>query len=502
MFDLSNTQEYSPFIEYNSLHDPHLKSYFYRPGMKRKLIANKFVTDDLRVLCTLKEYNAYRSFLEREFMKLRREEKDKREDERRRESSRAGRASAHCAVDQEREKKRREFFRHQERELKQKQLQLKKMKREEEIIKMQRLDKRRMERERMEVKREAEREQRRLDRLRLEQEEMCKRATLLRESENHELVRQLHLQRHKQEERMRHLHDIDARWQKYEEHARQAKEEERQRREEQKMEREKRLQRRERLFKILQQREEERKKKQIEENHREVEMLKQQADELERQWRDKKDSEIKDWKRKTSKQRVVWDHQVELQAERRKKEAERHTEELLLHSHPPTCASGGTKACPSNTRSHLSNSTSSKMASGKKSVGPSVRFKSVPTVHVLGETGDEDEEEGDSALEGESCTPTGERDQMSVDTFVSTEMTSIDKETTSESRAPGVEVADGSNTEASAASPKPGTPSSDADSRLSKTPSGISLQSTASSVVEAVIAAAVDRVNSTSPATS
>lgn len=494
MFDLSNTQEYSPFIEYNSLHDPHLKSYFYRPNMKRKLVANKFVTDDLRVLCTLKEYNAYRSFLEREFMKLRREEKDKREDERRRESTKAGQRSAHCAVDQEREKKRQEFFRRQERELKHKQLQLKKMKREEEIIKMQRLDKRRMERERMEVKREAEREQRRLDKLRLEQEEMKKRASLLRESENHELLRQLHLQRHKQEERMRHLHDIDSRWQKYEEHARQAREEERQRREQQKSEREKRLMRRERLFKILQHREEERRRKQVEENHREVEILKQQADELERQWQDKKDSEIKDWKRKTSKQRVVWEHQVELQAERRKREAERHTEELLLHSHPPACASGAAKTSQSKTKSLLSDSTSSKMAAsgaatGKKSVGPSVRFKSVPTVHVLGEIDDEEEEEeGDYAPEGGSCTPTA----------VSTKATSISVETTPGCQAPEVEVAGAAaDMETPAASPKLSPPSPDSDVvSLSKTPSGASLQSTASSVVEAAITAAVDRVNS------
>ena len=40
VFDLSNSQEYYQFLEYNSLHDPHLKSYYYRKAMKDKLLKN------------------------------------------------------------------------------------------------------------------------------------------------------------------------------------------------------------------------------------------------------------------------------------------------------------------------------------------------------------------------------------------------------------------------------------------------------------------------------
>ena len=83
VFDLSNPNEYSSFTEYNSLHDPHLRSYFYRPDMKQKLVINKFITKDLHVLCSIKEYNAYRNFLEMEFMKLRKREEEEEEKKRR-----------------------------------------------------------------------------------------------------------------------------------------------------------------------------------------------------------------------------------------------------------------------------------------------------------------------------------------------------------------------------------------------------------------------------------
>ena len=38
--------------------------------MKTKLIKSQFVTEDLYVKCSLKEYSEYRRFLENEFMKV------------------------------------------------------------------------------------------------------------------------------------------------------------------------------------------------------------------------------------------------------------------------------------------------------------------------------------------------------------------------------------------------------------------------------------------------
>ena len=82
VFDLTSPKEYmtSILMDYNSLHDPYLKSYFYCHEKKTKLIKNGFITKELDVICSLKEYNAYRNFLENEFLKLHKaefEEEDK-----------------------------------------------------------------------------------------------------------------------------------------------------------------------------------------------------------------------------------------------------------------------------------------------------------------------------------------------------------------------------------------------------------------------------------------
>lgn len=83
VFDLSISKEHSSFTEYNSLHDTHLRAYYYRPTMKKKLISNGFVTENLKVICSLREYSAYHNFLEMEFMKLRRRQEEEKEWERR-----------------------------------------------------------------------------------------------------------------------------------------------------------------------------------------------------------------------------------------------------------------------------------------------------------------------------------------------------------------------------------------------------------------------------------
>ena len=72
MFDLSSPkkQVMSTLLEYNSLQDPHLRSYFYHSPRRCKLKETGFITDDLDVICSLKKYNAYRQFLDGEFMKV------------------------------------------------------------------------------------------------------------------------------------------------------------------------------------------------------------------------------------------------------------------------------------------------------------------------------------------------------------------------------------------------------------------------------------------------
>ncbi|XP_078578748.1 uncharacterized protein LOC144863447 isoform X2 [Branchiostoma floridae x Branchiostoma japonicum] len=62
-FDLTDPCGHQMSTEYNLLHDPHLKPFFSSPYVKHRLIKNGFITEDGKVLCTLKEFNQYRQYL-------------------------------------------------------------------------------------------------------------------------------------------------------------------------------------------------------------------------------------------------------------------------------------------------------------------------------------------------------------------------------------------------------------------------------------------------------
>ena len=51
--------------------------------MCQKLHKNGFIMGDMKVVCSLKEYNAYREFMECESMKTRKKLEEKREEEKR-----------------------------------------------------------------------------------------------------------------------------------------------------------------------------------------------------------------------------------------------------------------------------------------------------------------------------------------------------------------------------------------------------------------------------------
>ncbi|KAK7106689.1 hypothetical protein V1264_017916 [Littorina saxatilis] len=61
-FDLSHSLYARPG-EYDSLHDPFLKNYLYKPRTKRLLVHNDLITRDGKVKCDVKEFNTYRSYL-------------------------------------------------------------------------------------------------------------------------------------------------------------------------------------------------------------------------------------------------------------------------------------------------------------------------------------------------------------------------------------------------------------------------------------------------------
>ncbi|XP_016158604.1 PREDICTED: uncharacterized protein LOC107604083 [Ficedula albicollis] len=55
----------APPVQYNRLHDPHLRDYHKRKDILRMLKRQGVITSDNKVVCTLKEFNEYRNYLTR-----------------------------------------------------------------------------------------------------------------------------------------------------------------------------------------------------------------------------------------------------------------------------------------------------------------------------------------------------------------------------------------------------------------------------------------------------
>ncbi|XP_060561980.1 uncharacterized protein LOC132721660 [Ruditapes philippinarum] len=62
-FDLRDPNGNYISNEYQPLHDPHLKTHFKSSMMHRHLIKKGFISEDGKVLCSLKEFNEYRRYL-------------------------------------------------------------------------------------------------------------------------------------------------------------------------------------------------------------------------------------------------------------------------------------------------------------------------------------------------------------------------------------------------------------------------------------------------------
>lgn len=60
-FDLNDPFGHARPGEYDSLHDPYLKDYFFEnPRTWRHLVHNNLITRDGKVKCDIKEFNQYR----------------------------------------------------------------------------------------------------------------------------------------------------------------------------------------------------------------------------------------------------------------------------------------------------------------------------------------------------------------------------------------------------------------------------------------------------------
>lgn len=62
-FDLTDSCMRKVSYDYNALHDPALKHFFRRQLTKRRLQEAGLLTRELQVLCSLREFNAYRQYL-------------------------------------------------------------------------------------------------------------------------------------------------------------------------------------------------------------------------------------------------------------------------------------------------------------------------------------------------------------------------------------------------------------------------------------------------------
>ncbi|GFV78868.1 uncharacterized protein TNCV_4079681 [Trichonephila clavipes] len=64
--DLFDQNNYRPaMIEYESLHDPHLKSHFKKDKIRQHLKKDGFISESGRVICSLKDINDYRNYQRR-----------------------------------------------------------------------------------------------------------------------------------------------------------------------------------------------------------------------------------------------------------------------------------------------------------------------------------------------------------------------------------------------------------------------------------------------------
>ncbi|XP_071223891.1 fibrous sheath-interacting protein 2-like isoform X1 [Salvelinus alpinus] len=62
-FDLLDPNMRVIDVDYNCLHDKHLKSFFRHPERKKRLVKQGLITSNEKVLCTCKEYNRYSSYI-------------------------------------------------------------------------------------------------------------------------------------------------------------------------------------------------------------------------------------------------------------------------------------------------------------------------------------------------------------------------------------------------------------------------------------------------------
>ncbi|KAK0082211.1 hypothetical protein PV326_007286, partial [Microctonus aethiopoides] len=62
-FNLNDPYNYDTDYSYDPLHDGHLAHYFAKKNIMKRMMQRKFITKNLDVICSIKQYNMYRKYL-------------------------------------------------------------------------------------------------------------------------------------------------------------------------------------------------------------------------------------------------------------------------------------------------------------------------------------------------------------------------------------------------------------------------------------------------------
>lgn len=308
-FDATTPREYMKpaLMEYNSLYDPHLKSYFYRPDIAEKLVQNGFVTEDLDVLMPLRTYNIFRKFMENEFLRTHRQKAEEQEPRCSKiKLARKAAIRSSRTVNHEREEKRRRFLLEQEQAI-----QLRKMKledeRNKEIQKKEEEAKlRKIAQEKLEAERDAEREKLQILKFERTKQDYMRRKKLYAKEKAMQDQRLTQLKESRQKQREDHFIKRENLLKQHKEHHQLLSEKEEEQKAKIQQLKLERLKHREELYLTLQHREEEKKKKLMEFHRRKSVELKEEADQFERHWKELHDHEIEECHRKIQRKKEFW----------------------------------------------------------------------------------------------------------------------------------------------------------------------------------------------------
>lgn len=146
-----------------------------------------------------------------------------------------------------------------------------------------------------------------------------------------------------------------------------------------------------------------------------VEVLKEQADQLEKKWRQRKESQVVLWREKIHREQEHWKYHIDHQMEACKHEHQRQIESILHSSHLPKCATSNSNHKHIGSISSKCSASVAEQPQKKKEafvkvaavppVKKGVHFFETPSVHIIEECDDDDEDMQGEKYEPETKSP-------------------------------------------------------------------------------------------------